>query len=72
LRQTSQVRHLELQRKLTLTTTENGYILGRPKRRKLQYKGSLGARPNIDMGCIIGAGNIGCQLVSRGREKCPA
>jgi hypothetical protein len=40
---------LELQRKLTLTTTEKGYIFGNPNRRKLQYKGSFGARDNIDI-----------------------
>jgi hypothetical protein len=62
---------LELQRKLTLTTTENGYILGRPKRRKLQNKGSLGAKCKIDIGCIIGAANSECQLTSYEREKCP-
>jgi len=36
LRHTSQVRHFELQRKLTLTTIENGYMRGQPKRRKPQ------------------------------------
>jgi hypothetical protein len=36
LRHTSHVRHFELQRKLMLTTTENGYMRGRPKRRNAQ------------------------------------
>ena len=41
----SHVRHLLLQRKLTLMTTENGLISGQPKVRKAQYMGSFGISP---------------------------
>jgi hypothetical protein len=53
LRHTSQVLHLELQRKLTLTTMLKGSTWGQPKRRKVQYKGNLGSRLNIGFQSLI-------------------